>query len=104
MGQDSEGFVVSSIVNVADVFELFPQVSVAVKVPLAAPVAPHPFDRDETLLFHVTPLQASVALAPPCELVQLLKSVVFPIPLHSTVKFDAAVVIVGEIVSTIVMI
>jgi hypothetical protein len=50
------GFVVSSIVNVAVVETVSPQSSVAVKVTVAAPVAPQRSLRAVKSLDHVTPL------------------------------------------------
>ena len=49
------GAVVSSMVNVAVVDVLSPQSSVAVKVTVAAPVAPQRSLRDVKSLLHVTP-------------------------------------------------
>ena len=55
----------SSIVNVAVVFESFPQSSVAVNSTVAEPVAPHKSDRLVKLFDQVTFPQLSVAVAPP---------------------------------------
>ena len=59
------GAVVSSIVNVAVVLLLLPQSSVAVKVTVAAPVAPQSSLKESKSLLHVTLLQATGAIAPP---------------------------------------
>ena len=48
------GLVLSMIVNVAVVEELFPQLSVAVKVTVAEPVAPHVSENEVKLLLQVT--------------------------------------------------
>ena len=55
------GAVVSSMVNVAVVLVALPQSSVAVKVTVAAPVAPQSSLKAAKSLLQVTPLQASVA-------------------------------------------
>src|SRR5690606_2103981 len=93
------GAVVSSIVKVADVELEFPQASVAVKVTVAAPVAPQrslsalkSFDQEIAE-------QSSVAVAPPLLANQSLRSAVFPAPSHSTVKSLASVSITGAVVS-----
>src|SRR5204862_92543 len=59
------GLVVSSILNVAVVVDDFPQSSVAVKVTVALPLAPHPSDSAVKLSLQLTPLHASCACAPP---------------------------------------
>ena len=56
------GASLSTIVNVAVVLLLKPQASVAVKVTVAAPVAPQPSLNSTKSLLHVTPLQASEEL------------------------------------------
>ena len=53
------GFVVSSIVKVAVVVDVFPQSSVAVNVTVSVPVAPHRSDNPVLLLVHTTPPQTS---------------------------------------------
>ena len=59
------GGVVSCIVNVAVVVLVLPQASVAVKVTVTAPVAPHRSLNDDELLLQVTPPHTSLAVAPP---------------------------------------
>ena len=81
-----EGGVVSSILNVAEVEEELPQSSAAVKVTVAEPVAPHKSESAEKLLLNVTPLQISLALAPPFEANQAASWAELPAPSHSTVK------------------
>src|SRR5688572_1749855 len=96
-----EGGVVSTILKVATVEEALPQSSVAVKVTVALPVAPHGLESPLKLLLQVTPEQISEAAAPPLLESQLLRALLLPTPLHSTVKSEAAV-IAGGVVSTIV--
>ena len=55
------------IVKVAEVVEVFPQLSVAVKVTVAEPVAPQVSETDAKLLVQVTFEQTSEATAPPLE-------------------------------------
>ena len=98
------GSVVSSIVNVAVVVLEFPQTSVAVKVTVAAPVAPQRSESALKSLDQVTPLQLSDADAPPLEANQAFKAAAFPAPSHSTVLLLAAVLIVGAMVSSTVII
>lgn len=61
------GSVSSMIVKVAEVVEEFPQLSVAVNVTVAEPVAPHVSETDAKLLVQVTFEQTSEATAPPLE-------------------------------------
>ena len=67
----------------------FPQASVAVKVTVAAPVAPHQSLNDVKSFVQVTSEHGSDALAPPWELSQLFNSVVLLEPSHSTVSSEA---------------
>ena len=90
------------IVKVAVVEELFPQLSVAVKVTEAEPVAPQVSETEVKLLLQVTEEQTSVAEAPPFEANQAFNAAVFPFPSHCTSKFEACVVIVGLVLSIIV--
>ena len=71
--------------NVAVEEVLFPQVSVAVKVTVAEPVAPHVSESEVKLLVQVTFEHASLAEAPPLEANHAFKAVEFPLPSHSTV-------------------
>ena len=96
------GAVVSSIVNVAMVLVALPQSSVAVKVTVAAPVAPQSALNASKSLLQVTPLQASVAEAPPLLASQASRSATLPAPSHSTVASIASESRVGEVVSSIV--
>ena len=57
----------SSIVNVEIVELAFPQLSLAVNVTVADPVAPQLSESALKSLFHVTSAQLSVAEAPPFE-------------------------------------
>ena len=59
------GDVVSIIVKVAEEEDAFPQASVAVKVTVALPVAPHRSESDVKLSLHQTPEHTSDAVAPP---------------------------------------
>ena len=96
------GFVVSSIVNVAVVETVSPQSSVAVKVTVAAPVAPQRSLRAVKSLDHVTPLHWSLASAPPLSASQALSWAVLPLPSHSTVMSADATSRLGLVVSSIV--
>ena len=94
------GGVVSSMVNVAWVVSVLPQSSVAVKITVAAPVAPHRSVRAEKSCENVTVPQVSEAApVPPFDASHALSSAVLPLPSHSTVKFEAAVSIVGGVES-----
>ena len=60
------------MVKVAEVVEAFPQLSVAVKVTVAEPVAPQVSDTETKLLVQDTIQQISEATAPPLEANQAL--------------------------------
>ena len=90
------------MVNVAVDVEALPHSSVAVKVTVAAPVAPQRSLRAVKLLVQVTVPQASVAVAPPLLLNHVLRSVVLPEPSHSTVRSAAGVVMAGAVSSLMV--
>ena len=97
------GAVVSSIVKVAEVVEEFPHSSVAVKVTSAFPVSPQSSDKAvKSFVQTIVPSQTSEAVAPPFAFNQLLRSVIFPAPSHSTVKSAAAISIFGGLESVIV--
>ena len=96
------GAVVSSMVNVAVVVLVLPQSSLAVNVTVSLPVAPQASLRPVLLWLQVTPLQASVATAPPLLDNQAVKAAVFPPPSHSTVWSEAAVVMFGSTLSSMV--
>ena len=81
---------------------LKPQASVAVKVTVAAPVAPQSSLNASKSLLQVTPLQASEALAPPLLASHASRSAALPAPSHSTVASAAAMSMVGAVVSSIV--
>ena len=98
------GAVESLIVNVADEVEVFPQESVAVKITVAVPVAPHVSETEVKLLLQVTSEQLSEATAPPLEASQVFKPWVFPFPSHSTVRSAACVEIVGAVESLTVIV
>ena len=91
----------SRIVKVAVVVDVFPQASVALNVTRADPVPPHPSDKPAKSLLQVTPLQSSVAVAPPLLASHALSAAVFPLPSQSTVWSDAGV-IDGGVMSRIV--
>ena len=59
------GAVVSSIVKTPIVISEFPQASVAVKVTVAEPVAPHSSESSVKLFDQVKIEQSSLAIAPP---------------------------------------
>ena len=92
----------SSIVNVAVVLLLLPQSSVAVKVTVAAPVAPQSSLNPSKSLLHVTPLHASDAIAPPLLASHASKSAALPAPSHSTVAFIASTSMDGSVLSSMV--
>ena len=75
-----------------------PQSSVALKVTVAAPVAPHPSEMVSPVLDQVTDPQRSEATAPPLLFSQVENSVPFELP-HSTVWLEAGMLIVGGVVS-----
>ena len=91
------GGIVSSIVNVAVVDAEFPHPSVAVKVTVAEPVSPHSSESSLKLFDQLTAEQLSVAVAPPCVANQLLRSSIFPLPSHCTVKFEPPVTTGGTV-------
>ena len=95
------GAVVSSIVKVADTLLLFPQSSVAVNVTVAEPVAPQSSLKPSKSLLQVTPLHTSEAVAPPLLSNQAFNASMLPMPSHSTVWSEAAVMS-GLVVSSIV--
>ena len=90
------------MVNVAVVEVALLQSSVAVNVTVALPVAPQSSLNAVKSLLQVTLLQTSLAAAPPLESNHAVKAAVLPAPSHSTVSFEAAVSIVGLVVSSIV--
>ncbi len=98
---EAVGLVVSTIVKVALRESSLPQSSVAVKVTVAAPVAPHKSLSALKLLLQVTLPQASVAVAPPLLANHAFNSVALPEPSHSTVKLLGLFVMVGRVVSSI---
>ena len=61
----------------------------AVKITVAAPVAPHKSLSAVKLFVHTTAEQSSPAMAPPWVESQVFKAAVLPIPSHSTVRSDA---------------
>ena len=75
--------------KVAVVDVLLPHASVAVKITVAAPVAPHKSLKPVKLLLQVTPEHTSLAAAPPLFANHAFNAPVFPDPSHSTVLFDA---------------
>ena len=93
------GSVLSSMVNVAVVLEVFPQSSVAVKVTVSAPVAPQRSLKPALLWLQVTPPHASLATAPPLLESQAAKAAALPAPSHSTVSSAATVSMLGSVVS-----
>ena len=94
-----DGFVVSSIVNVAVVVLALPQSSVAVKITVAVPVAPQSSLKATKSLLQVTVLQLSVADAPPWLLSHAFNASMLPMPSHSTVESEAIISSVGAVVS-----
>ena len=96
------GSVLSSMVNVAVVLEVFPQSSVAVKVTVSAPVAPQRSLKPALLLLQVTLPHASLATAPPLLESQAAKAAALPAPSHSTVSSAATVSMLGSVVSSMV--
>ena len=99
VGQVKAGAVLSSMVKVALVVVAFPQASVAVKITVAAPVAPQRSLNAVKLLVQVITPQLSVAVAPPLEAIHAFKAAVLPRPSHSTVWLAAASVITGAVLS-----
>ena len=96
------GSVVSSMVNVPDVVVALPHASVAVKVTVAAPVEPHKSLRALKSLLQVTSPHTSVACAPPLLANQAVSAALLPEPSHSTVWSEAAVSMLGAVVSWMV--
>jgi hypothetical protein len=92
------GAVVSLTVNVAEVVAEFPQASVAVKITVTA--AEQSAEMVEKLFVQVTSEHVSVATAPPLLASQSVIAVPFPVPSHSTVRFEACVVITGGVTSS----
>ena len=74
----------------------------AVKITVAAPVAPHRSLSVVKLLVHTTPEHTSLAAAPPFDESHAFNCAVLPMPSHSTVKFAAWVVMAGAVSSTMV--
>ncbi len=97
----TDGLVVSTMVKVAVLEEALPQASLAVKITVAEPVLPHRSESEVKLLLQETPEQISDAVAPPLEASHAASAAWLPLPSHSTVAFDAAV-IDGLVVSTTV--
>ena len=81
---------------------MFPQSSVAVKVTVSAPVAPHSSLNATKSLLHVMVPHSSSAVAPPLLVNQAFRAVVLPAPSHSTVSSVAPAVRVGAVVSSMV--
>ena len=98
------GGVVSTMVKVAELVEVFPQASLAVKVTTAEPVAPQRSLSEVKSFDQVIPEQLSKASAPPLEANHAFRSVVFPLPSHSTLWLEAWVVMVGAILSFTIII
>ena len=95
------GAVVSSITNVAETLLVFPQSSDAVNTTVAEPVAPQSSLNPSKSLVQVTSLHPSEAVAPPLSFNQAFKASMLPMPSHSTVWSEAAVMS-GLVVSSIV--
>ena len=74
----------------------------AVKVTVAAPVAPQSSLNAVKSLLQVTLLQSSLALAPPLLASQSFNSVLLPAPSHSTVKSADSTSMLGAVVSSMV--
>ena len=90
------------MVKVAEEVTVLPQSSLAVKMTVALPVAPHPSLNATKSLVQVMVPHSSSAVAPPLLVNQLLKAAVFPAPSHSTVWSVAPAVRVGAVVSSMV--
>ena len=88
------------MVYVALVVTELPQSSLAVKITVALPVAPHSSLSAVKSLVHVMLPQSSSADAPPLLSNQAFRSVVLPMPSHSTVRSMAPAVSVGSVVSS----
>ena len=95
----NSGAIVSSIVNVDDVVEVFPQSSEAVNTTVVEPVAPQSSDIDVKSLLQVMLPQLSEAEAPPFESNQAPRASRLPDPSHSTVTSAEAGSIEGVVVS-----
>jgi len=96
------GAAVSSMIKDADVFALFPHSSVAVKVTTVVPVSPHKSDGVSISVDQIIiPPQISEAVAPAFDVNHAVNSARFPAPSHSTVMSDAAISMLGAVVSTI---
>ena len=89
------------MVKVAETLLLLPQSSVAVKVTVAEPVAPQSSLKPSKSLLNVTPLHTSEAVAPPLLSNQAFNASTLPMPSHSTVWSEAAVMS-GLVVSSMV--
>ena len=98
----TSGAVVSSMVNVAVVLVALPQLSVAVKITVAEPVAPQAASNATKSFVQVTSLHASVAVAPPLMSSHAVRSPPLPAPSHSTVA-SAAAITSGAVVSSTLM-
>ena len=90
------------MVKVALVVLALPQSSVAVKVTVAAPVAPQSSLNATKSLLQVTPPQTSEAVAPPLLASQSFNASMLPMPSHSTVASEAIMSMEGLVVSSIV--
>ena len=88
------------MVKVADVELVLPAASVAVKMTCTAPAPPQVLAMVVKSLLQVTPLQLSVAAAPPLLLSQAIRAAVLPDPSHSTVSSAAGVPMVGDSLSS----
>jgi len=97
------GAVLSMMVKVAVVAEMFPHSSVAEKVTNAEPVAPQRSEIAEKSLFHATFPQLSEATAPPFATSHAFNWVVFPVPSQSNITAEAGEVISGDEVSCTIM-
>ena len=91
-----DGFVVSSIVNVAVVVLALPQSSVAVKITYCSSTA---VAQGNEVVAPSPPPQASEAVAPPLLASQSFNSVMLPMPSHSTVESEAIMSIDGFVMS-----
>ena len=83
------------MVKVAEVELVLPAASVAVKMTCTAPAPPQVLAMVVKSLDQLTPLQLSVAAAPPLLFNQAISSAVLPDPSHSTVSSAAGVPMVG---------
>jgi hypothetical protein len=91
------------MVNVAVVVIVLPHASLTVNITVVLPVPPHPSLRPVKLLLHVNSLlqAASIATAPAWVFNQLMSASLLPFPSHCTVRFAAAVVMTGAVLSVI---